>query len=199
MHTYTEHMLVNLVGRWCQETPDTGRVWGSELAVKILPSSCASCFIHLASFTFPSFSALPSFHYFPGQPPSASPISLTSPPFSPLLSPLSHHPHCPFLLSPFPQTMYTVCWGRPSIFLKGTPPPLSTTRRMFPDCKWPFPLPPATFLLYHPSPHFLANRGHIVVRGAFGKPKSYRCLHRCCCVPRGYYTTSCETASKLLC
>ena len=164
MHTYTEHIYV---GESCGEmvSRDTGH-----RACLGQRTGCANtplflCFLlhssrllHLSQLLCP-----PSFHYFPGQPPSASPISLTSPPFSPLLSPLSHHPHCPFLLSPFPQTMYTVCWGGPSIFLKGTPPPLSTTRRMFPDCKWPFSLLPATFLLYHPSPHFLANRGHIVI------------------------------------
>ena len=102
MHTDTEHTFAwwNLVGRWCQETPDTGRVWGSKLAQTPMEIE-APLLMLLASFIspplpFPQLPCLPSFHYFRGRPPSVSLISLTS------LSILSSliHPHCSFLLLP---------------------------------------------------------------------------------------------------
>ena len=122
MHTDTEHILVNLVGRWCQETPETGRVWGSELAVQILSSS-----VLLASFISPPSpfpASLPSiFPLFPW--PATLRISHLAHISALLSSPLSHHPHC-LPLSPFSFPASHVCCllGEAfSIFLKGTPPP----------------------------------------------------------------------------
>ena len=104
MHTDTEHILVNLVGRWCQETPDTGRVWGSELAAQIPMETEAPlllCFLlhssrllHLSQLLCPPC----IFPLFPW--PATLRISHLAHISALLSSPLSHHPHCSFLLLP---------------------------------------------------------------------------------------------------
>ena len=107
MHTDTEHILVESCGEVVSR--DTGH-WaclGQRTGCTNTLLLCASCFIHLASFTFPSFSAL-----------HLSIISLAShPPHLPSRSHLcpsllSSFPSSPLLLSPSPfsQTI-CFCWG----------------------------------------------------------------------------------------